>query len=78
MIENPTLPAGWTSELVGNGQVLIRGTHGYVTVDWNKRGFRSGFSVYGRLASTAKYVGRGWQQRLVADAVAWLQKVIDS
>lgn len=70
------LPDGWTSEhYVGCGTSITWPAHGGVTIDWERRGFRSGYSVTGALTSTAKYTGRGWKQRLVDDAVAWLRGV---
>lgn len=41
------------------------------TVDFKRRVFRSGW--VGRCCSTTKYTGRGWRDRIVADAVAWLK-----
>lgn len=84
MTMNPTLPNGWHSEEVRCGQTLLKmpsgidGPGGYVTIDWDRRGFRSGYSTSGRLTSTEKYAGRGWKEKLVADAVAWLQGVYTS
>lgn len=76
MIENPTLPEGWTSEAYRHDCTVIhRKPYGLVTIDWTKRGFRSGVSSTGRLTSTAKYMGRGWRQRLVADAVQSLRDI---
>lgn len=80
-IMNPTLPEGWTSETIDEHHTVLRSPFGMVTVCWGKgswyatRGYRSGWSTIGRLTSTAGYEGRGWKERLVADAVKWLQDV---
>ncbi len=85
---NGYLPYGWASEELHDGQVLIAsapapGGHlrGYVTVDFALRGFRNGQSQHGPMANAVKwpgrkYEGRGWKDRLVADAVTWLQEVM--
>ena len=52
------------------------------TVDFRLRGFRTGYSVTGRLVGEEwnkkrkKYGGRGWKQAVVDDAVAHLQEVL--
>lgn len=71
----PGLPEGWTTEaLAGGAHTLLKSPNevGYATVDWSRRGFRSGCSVTGPMASTKSYAGRGWREQLVRDAVAWL------
>lgn len=83
VITNPTLPAGWTSEDLGSDQLLIVGWTSvdykqFVTVDFRRRGFRGGFSTHGAMHSQSVYTGRGWSQRLVADAVAWLRAITES
>lgn len=83
MSANPTLPAGWASEDWG-GQLVLKAPAlvghvpyaGYVTVDFSRRCFRSGSVTIGPAASQATYTGRGWRQRLIDDAVAWLQGVL--
>ena len=76
MIFNPTLPNGWTSEDLGASQLLLRcADGGMVTLDFERRLFRAGYSTAGPPTSTAKYTGRGWQQRLLADAIAQLGAV---
>lgn len=80
-IDYPTLPEGWTSEVQGEHHTVIRSPFGCVTVCWGRgldyrtRGFRSGLSSIGKLTSKGRYEGRGWMQRLVTDAVKWLQDV---
>ncbi len=52
------------------------------TIDFHARGFRTGCNTTGKLVGEEwnkrrkKYGGRGWQQELVDDAVAYLQTVI--
>jgi hypothetical protein len=74
------LPEGWTVEQRDGYAILHHPSprSGYVTVDWDCRGFRSGYSTAGRLTSTKTYRGRGWREMLVRDAVAWLSSVYDS
>ena len=72
------LPEGW-------GVVNLRLTHylviqrpaaGAVTIDLRFRCFRGGHGVtHGRPDGTARYVGRGWRQALVRDAIQWLGDV---
>ena len=74
------LPDGWTVEH-RDGYAVLRhpsAMGGYITVDWDCRGFRGGYSTAGRLTSTKTYRGRGWREALVRDAVAWLSSVYDS
>ena len=74
MIVNPTLPDGWTSEEWNRCLVITAPDRGgSVTLDFEKRGFRAGVVVHGRLTSQMTYAGRGWMQRLLDDAVLWLQ-----
>ena len=52
------------------------------TIDFGKRGIRSGYSTTGRFVGEEwnkprkKYGGQGWKQELVDDAVAHLQEVL--
>jgi len=77
MIENPIVPDGWSTEVVGTHHTAITAPAiGCVTIDWRERCYRGGLYVRtGRPQSTAKYIGRGWQDRLVHDAIEWLRKV---
>lgn len=75
-----SVPGGWqVEELIHAGCVLVRSPTGLmVTLDLAKRGLRSGLSSHGMLNEAtpgAPYTGRGWLQRLTADAVAHLQEV---
>ncbi len=74
------LPDGWAVEHHDGTAVLVHPSTigGYVTVDWDCRGFRGGSSTSGRLTSTKTYRGRGWREALARDAVAWLTGVYDS
>jgi len=75
-----TLPEGWTWEYLYHRTDLLllkRATPmaGYVTVDFKSRGFRGGIQSHGPFVHTGKqYTGRKWRDRLVADAVEYLQK----
>ncbi len=76
MSTNPTLPDGWTYEDIGSERILIENPQrGMVTVDFDRRLFRSGYSTRGPGQTTTKYTGRGWRERLLADAIVWLQAV---
>jgi hypothetical protein len=56
--------------------------HYMVTIDFHRRGFRTGCSVSAKFVGEEwnkmrkKYRGRGWKQALVDDAVAHLRKVL--
>ena len=55
----------------GKSWVLNRG-EGYVSVDFRKRSYTPGHScVY--TDGTNKYAGSGWKQRLVDDAINYLE-----
>lgn len=43
-----------------------------VSIDFKRRGFVRGWSYTGKLSSTATYTGKGWECRLVVDAVTAL------
>ncbi len=70
------IPEGWTLEVLKPAaldQVLIQSPdHLMVTVDFDRRGFRSGLVMNGRMTSKKTYTGRGWKQTLVNDAVQHL------
>ena len=73
-------PTGWTAELYDSLDdacqhvVLAWPGNGYVTIDFEKRGYRSGISISGPYTCIpGRCTGRGWRGRLVTDAVAWLQ-----
>jgi hypothetical protein len=52
------------------------------TIDFKRRGIRSGYSTTGMFIGEAwnkprkKYGGRGWKQAIVDDAIAHLQEVL--
>ena len=81
------IPEGWTIEpLKRQSDYALITTSPPVrymaTVDFRLRGFRSGYSTSGLLVGEAwnkrrkKYIGHGWKQKLVDDAVAHLQEVL--
>ena len=65
------LPDGWMMYPWCEVWVLTRGD-GCVSVDFKKRSFAPGnASVY--TDESDKYTGRGWKQRLVDDAIKYLE-----
>lgn len=58
---------------------LLRSPQSYTaTLDLHDRAFRSGCVTHGRVfrgENVIAYKGRGWQQRLLDDAVAWLEVI---
>jgi hypothetical protein len=70
------LPEGWERKPFFFGDVLTWPDHGSVTVNVEKRGFAIGHGTYVR--NMAGYTGRGWKDRLYADAVKALQAVWES
>lgn len=71
------IPDGWTLEVDGYCKGYdVLSTPGPVrysaTLDWKNRVFRSGMSRTGRGSNTKTYVGRGWRQALLDEAVASL------
>jgi hypothetical protein len=70
------LPEGWTREEIrGYGIVLEWPGHGAVTVCEKVRSFELGMVPPRR---TKGYSGRGWKDRLYADAIKALQDVFSS
>ena len=74
------LPAGWTEEKDSDGTSLITLKHesyGYVTIDMNKRLFCIGRGLPRARPSipNAHYSGRGWESRIVADAIGYLSGI---
>ena len=50
---------------------------GMATVDFKERIFRPGISTFGRAQGPdAKPSGRGWEQKLVDAAMAWLESTL--
>lgn len=69
------LPEGWTREEIRcYGIVLEWPGHGAVTVDENVRGFALGMQP---IRKRGDYAGRGWKDRLYADAIKALQEVFE-
>ncbi len=77
-MEDPNfdIPEGWTQQTWLTNLVIEWPKHGAMTVDFDSRRFGLGWTsgVYGQ-PQTDVYHGRGWQQRLVDDAVQHLQKI---
>lgn len=81
------IPEGWTLEgLVRDPDHVLLSTplpgRYMAMIDFRLRGFRYGYNTVGRLVGEEwntkrkKYIGRGWRQEVIDDAVAHLRKVI--
>lgn len=72
-----TLPEGWTEELGSKRAILEWTGHGAVTISLERRGFVLGIGGYIPWPDpkTSPYTGRGWKDRLYADAIRALQGV---
>lgn len=75
MADELTLPSGWEKDdLLFHGcTVLKRPQSGYVTIDWGIRKFCLGISRP-RGFRGDEYSGRGWKERLLADAIRALDE----
>jgi len=76
------LPDGWEGEKFTDNTEEFSwktntGIH-RVTVDYNKRGFALGSGSVNRSnnKATKKYSGRGWRDRLAADAIVYLEEIM--
>lgn len=66
------LPKDWTREEIrGYGTVLEWAGHGAVTINEDVRGFALGMCP---VRTKGEYAGRGWKDRLYADAISALTK----
>lgn len=76
------LPEGWTYDLFLDWDSIVINRDpakggGMVTVDFRRRVFSPGMSFNNRApTSTESYAGRAWQERIVNDAVKWLDAVM--
>jgi hypothetical protein len=80
------VPVGWALEMLPRqlDQGLLSDPSGryMATIDFRKRGIRTGYSTIGRFLGEEwnkrrkTYGGRGWRQELIDDAVAHLQEVL--
>lgn len=70
------VPDGWSVESRRPNELTILAPHGGVTLDIGGRFYQLGFGIRPpRPYSMAqKYTGRGWRDRLVADAVKALEE----
>ena len=85
-VDGLRIPDGWTLEPLPRQEdyaLLSTPSPCYMaTIDFGRRGIRSGYSTTGLFVGEAwnkprkKYGGRGWKQALVDDAVAHLQEVL--
>lgn len=75
------IPQGWTQEQPRHIKDIVvfhaPEKKGMVSVDFKQRCFRSGWSSWGPATSTKQYLGRGWKASLIADAVEWLNGVLE-
>lgn len=77
---NIILPEGWTGEACGESFALYRDpSNGAVTVSFDRRWWNLGWgysttscNIHGCTSRGTKYSGRGWQQKLIDDAVTAL------
>lgn len=74
---------GWTHEFLPDGQCVcftrpaeIGG--GFVTVDFQRRVYGTGYGKPHRSASTTDYSGKGWKDRIVRDALNHLERVMSA
>lgn len=71
---------GWTASIIeGFPDVRVfsaPNNDGHVTVDYAMRGWRIGISARGITFPHQPYMGRGWRDRLEADAIAYLERVL--
>lgn len=84
------VPCGWDIKirnLIGNAEAIISSPtprNMFATVDFSNRGYRLGISAIGPFANTSdgkrgrKLSGLKWRQRLVDNAVARLQAILES
>ncbi|MBA9846780.1 hypothetical protein [Ralstonia pickettii] len=77
-IDRASLPDGWVAEQhpsFPDVAVLTRPNGGFVSIDLQKRIFSLGYCrPHFPMNGAAAYEGRGWKSRIVADAVAWLDR----
>jgi hypothetical protein len=77
MMANAELPEGWTrEELAGDCVCFARLGGGFVTVDFKERIFALGHSRPRKPATTFVYVGTRWRQRLIRDAIEYLEQTL--
>ena len=74
------LPEGWTREQMPHSthcEVMHAPDQaGMVTVDFERREFRLGYSVHGPRDSRYAYIGRGWRDELCSDAIKHLSEML--
>lgn len=69
------LPEGWERTELWFGVVLHWTNNGFVTVCEKKRGFAIGHGS--AVKPMLGYTGRGWKDRLYADAIKALQNAVE-
>lgn len=69
------VPEGWSTS-ARPYEAFITSSSGYsATLNWVQRTIRPGATSFGKPINQTEYKGRGWQQRLVDDAVVWLRSL---
>lgn len=70
------VPEGWTVETRNADEEIISSPSRYhVTLDWADRKPRPGITTVGKAINETEYKGRGWQKRMIDDALAFLEKL---
>ena len=59
-------------------RVKVGNDIGYVTLRYRSRTFCAGCSIFGNPASSERYSGRGWKERMKADAEKYLLAVMQA
>lgn len=74
------LPQGWYHEFIGDCHTIFfaQNKEVMVTVDYQRRGYRSGIDTSGPILNSTSFTGRGWKDKLETDAVKWMQSVLRS
>lgn len=73
------LPKGWSFlyQENENGVVINAENKGYMTVNFDSRNFKSGFSfVRGGGISEKTYTGKKWKELIISDACKYLENVL--
>lgn len=74
--ESGLLPEGWTVEDYCGSVVVTRPSMGSASLNFERREAYGWYvSRHHRTLTSTKYTGRGWAERLIADAVKWLQEI---
>lgn len=80
-LEYPEQREGWTHEqLLDGSRVCITRPRelggGFVTIDFERRVYGTGYGKPRQHAGKEKYTGKGWRDRIVRDAIDHLEAVM--